>query len=69
MFILCLHIIQNISIYHKYRFYSLCHSLQEDFDRLQNWTVDMQMRVHPAKCRTMHLGETQPEYKIYPTYR
>ena len=32
-------------------------SLQEDLDRLQNWTVDMQMRFHPAKCRTMHLGK------------
>ena len=40
-------------------------SLQEDLDRLQNWTVDMQMRFHPAKCRTMHLGK----HKIYPTYR
>ena len=32
-------------------------SLQKDFDRLQNWIVDMQMRFHPAKCRTMHLGK------------
>ena len=30
-------------------------SLQEDLDRLQNWTVGMQMQFHPSKCRTMHL--------------
>ena len=41
-------------------------SLQEDLDRLQNWTVDMQMRFHPAKCRTMHLGKHNPntEYAL-----
>ena len=38
-------------------------SLQEDLDRLQNWTVDMQMRFHPAKCRTMHLGKHNPNTK------
>ena len=32
-------------------------SLQEDLGRLQNRTVDMQMRLHPAKCRTMYLGK------------
>ena len=38
-------------------------SLQGDLDRLQNWTVDMQMRFHPAKCRTMHLGKHNPNTK------
>ena len=38
-------------------------SLQEDLDRLQNWTLDMQMRFHPAKCRTMHLGKHNPNTK------
>ena len=32
-------------------------------DRLQNWTVDMQMRFHPAKCSTMHLGKHNPNTK------
>ena len=39
-------------------------SLQEDLDRLQNWTVDMQMGFHPAKCRTMHLGKHNPNYTL-----
>ena len=38
-------------------------SLQEDLDRLQNWTVDMQMQFHPAKCITMHLGKHNPNTK------
>ena len=32
-------------------------SLQEDLVMLHNWTMDMQMRIHPAKCRAMHLGK------------
>ena len=39
-------------------------SLQEDLDKLQNWTVDMQMRFHPAKCRTMHLWKHNPNTKL-----
>ena len=39
-------------------------SLQEDLDRLQNCTVDMQMRFYPAKCRTMYLGK----YNLYTKY-
>ena len=35
-------------------------SIQEDLDMLQNWTVDMQMRFHPAKCRTIHLWKHTP---------
>ena len=38
-------------------------SLQEDLDRLQNWKVDMQMRFHPGKCRTMHFGKHKPNTK------
>ena len=38
-------------------------SLQEDLVRLQNWTVDMQMRLHPTKCRTMHLEKHNPTTK------
>ena len=40
-----------------------CTSLQEDLDRLQNWTVDMQMRFLPANYRTMHLGKHNPNIK------
>ena len=32
-------------------------------DRLQNWTVDMQMRFHSEKCRTMNLGKHNPNTK------
>ena len=35
-------------------------SLQEDPCRLQNCTVDKEMQLHPAKCRTMHLGKHNP---------
>ena len=38
-------------------------NLQEDLDRLQNWTVDMHMRFHHAKGRTMHLGKHNPNTK------
>ena len=38
-------------------------NLQEDLDRLQNWRVDIQMRFHPAKRRTMHLGKHNPNIK------
>ena len=37
--------------------------IQEDLDRLDNWTLDMQMQFHPAKCRTMHLGKHNPNIK------
>ena len=42
--------------------------LQEDHDRLQNWTVDMQMRFHLATCRTMHLRKHNSNTKyLLPT--
>ena len=34
-----------------------------DLARFQKWTVDMQMRLHPAKCRTMHFGKHNPNTK------
>ena len=38
-------------------------NLQEDLVMLQNRTVDMQIRLYPAKCRTMHLGKHNPKTK------
>ena len=41
----------------------LCTTSLQDHVRLQNWTVDMQMWLHPAKCRTRHLGKNNPNTK------
>ena len=53
--------IHAAALYDKHN--SCMTSLQEDLDRLQNWTEDMQLRFHPAKCRTKHLGKHNPNTK------
>ena len=35
--------------------------LADDLITLQRWAQDMQMKFHPAKCKVMHLGNTNPE--------
>ena len=44
-------------------------ALYDEHSRLQNWTVDMQMLLHHAECRTMHLEKHNPNTKIYPSYK
>ena len=41
-------------------------SLQTDLNQLQRWTEEMQMRLHPDKCKVMHLGKNNPrtEYTL-----
>ena len=35
--------------------------LADDLLTLQIWAQEMQMKFHPAKCKVMHLGNTNPE--------
>jgi len=37
--------------------------LQADLNSLQEWSVKMQMRFHPDKCKVMHLGKANPQHK------
>lgn len=36
-------------------------SLKSDLRRLEAWAKRMQMKFHPAKCKVMHLGKTNPK--------
>ena len=57
----------HAALYDKH--YSCTTSIQEYLGWLQNWTVDIKMRLNPAKCRTMHLGKHNPNTKYtLPTY-
>ena len=37
------------------------HSLQEDLTKLQEWSLKMQMNLHPDKCHVLHLGQSNPQ--------
>ena len=39
----------------------LTSNLQEDLNNLQKWAEKMQMRFHPDKCKSMHLGKNNPK--------
>jgi len=40
--------------------------LQADLQKLYSWSEEMQMKLHPRKCKVLHLGHRNPrlEYKI-----
>jgi hypothetical protein len=33
-------------------------SLQQDLNSLQTWSINMQMKFHPEKCKVLHLGSS-----------
>jgi len=37
--------------------------LNKDLSKLQNWSIKMQMKFHPDKCKVMHLGSNNPKSK------
>ena len=37
--------------------------LQADLNTLYEWSVRMQMRFHPIKCKVMHLGRGNPQHE------
>jgi len=37
--------------------------LQEDLTKLYNWSQDWQMDLNVEKCKVMHIGPSNPEYK------
>ena len=39
----------------------LSSNIQEDLNNLQGWAKRMQMRFHPDKCKSMHLGKNNPK--------
>ena len=38
-------------------------TLQEDLTKLYNWSQDWQMDFNVEKCKVMHIGRSNPEYK------
>lgn len=36
-------------------------TLQQDLNRIHGWTKRMQMKLHPDKCKVMHLGKNNPQ--------
>ncbi|KAI8498128.1 hypothetical protein Bbelb_240720 [Branchiostoma belcheri] len=42
--------------------------LQEDLNGLDRWTTDSSMKLHPAKCKTMHVSFTRTPTLLPPLY-
>ena len=42
--------------------------LQEDLDKLTEWTKKWQMSFNTKKCKVMHVGRTNPGFKVYLHY-
>ena len=39
--------------------------LQEDLWILEDWAKAMMMKFHPLKCKVLHIGNNNPEYRYY----
>ena len=42
-----------------------CQSLQRDIDRLDEWSLKWQLKFHPKKCKTMHIGSRHQHHTLY----
>jgi len=40
-----------------------CEILQKDLASLQKWTEDWQMQFNVEKCKVMHIGKHNPEFR------
>ncbi len=42
-----------------------CNKIQEDLNRLNNWSQKWQMSFNVEKCKVIHIGDTYPRLKYH----
>jgi endonuclease/exonuclease/phosphatase family metal-dependent hydrolase len=55
----------DTKLYSKIESVEDCEGMQQDINRLQDWSDKWLLRFHPAKCKVMRIGPNQPDFQYH----